>query len=142
MQAPEIIFSEWYAWDDVKSIPCGNLPGLYIVARFKEKPHGAAQPNAQELIYIGETHGKSQGISKRLKRFFKASQIGEMIHRHSGGNRFNRVMGNDLTNIYAAGFAPILEDERFLNPFIFYTERMLIWEYVVKWNAIPACNGC
>lgn len=141
MQTPEIIFSEWHAWDDVKSIPCGNLPGLYIIARFQSKPQGAAQPNAQELIYIGETHGKSQSISKRLQKFFKASQVGEMIHKHSGGNRFNRIMGNDLNNVYAAGFAPIMKDARFLNSFIFYTERKLIWEYIILYGRIPRCNG-
>ena len=125
----------------MKSIPCGNRPGLYIIARFQEKPKGPAQPAAQEILYIGETHGKSQSINKRLKKFFKASQVGEMLHKHSGGNRFNRLMGNDLSNMYAACFAPVLEDESFLNPFIFYVERRLIWEYIVKWGAIPACNG-
>jgi hypothetical protein len=141
LQTPDIIFSEWYAWDDVKNIPCGNLPGLYIIARFKEKPRGPAEPNAQELIYIGETHGSSQNISKRLHKFFKASQVGQMVYKHSGGNRFNRVIGSDLSNIYAAGFSPRLEDERFLNPFIFYTERKLLWEYILRWGEIPACNG-
>lgn len=141
MQTPEIIFSEWYAWDDVKSIPCGNLPGLYIIARFKDKPQGLARPNAQELIYIGETHGKSQNISKRLQKFFKASQIGEMLHKHSGGNRFNRVLGNDVFDMYAAGYAPKFEDERYLNPFIFYIERKLLWEHLLVWGKIPTCNG-
>lgn len=141
MKTPEIIFSEWHAWDDVKSIPHGNRPGLYIIARFEKKPSGAAQAHTREILYIGETHGKSQSISKRLQKFFKASQVGEMIYKHSGGNRFNRVMGNDLSNMYAAGFAPVLEDERFLNPFIFYAERRLIWEYIAKWGTIPACNG-
>jgi len=141
LQAPEIIFSEWYAWDNVKSIPRGNLPGLYIIAQLEDKPQGLAQPNAQKLIYIGETHGKSQSIHKRLNKFFKASQIGGMIHKHSGGNRFNRVIGNDLSKVYAAGFAPILEDKRFLNPFIFYSERKLIWEHLVKWSTMPTCNG-
>ncbi len=125
----------------MKSIPYGNRPGLYLVARFAEKPNGPAQPDAKEVVYIGVTTGKSQSIHKRLQKFFKASQVGEMVYKHSGGNRFNRVMGNDLSNMYAAGFAAVLEDERFLNPFIFYTERRLIWEYIAKWGAIPACNG-
>lgn len=138
---PTIQFSEWYPWKDVKSIPNGERPGLYIIARFEQKPDGAADPNAKEILYIGETHGKSQSISKRLQKFFKASQIGDMVYKHSGGNRFNRLVGNDLTNLYAAAFAPQLADERFLNPFIFYAERRLIWEYIVKWGAIPSCNG-
>lgn len=141
MQTPDIVFTEWYSWDDVKSIPHGNRPGLYIIARFDKKPEGAAQPSVREILYIGETHGKSQSISKRLTKFFKAAQIGQMVHKHSGGNRFNRVVGNDLSNIYAAGFAPSLEDEQFLNPFIFYAERMLIWQYIIKWGVIPRCNG-
>ena len=64
-----------------------------------------------------------------------------MVHKHSGGNRFNRELGSDLTNIYAAGFIPVIEDKKFLNPFIFYAERKLIWEYIVKWGVIPICNG-
>lgn len=140
LETPDIIFSEWYAWDDVKSIPNGNCPGLYIVARFEQKPDGAAQPHAQEVLYIGETHGKSQSIIKRLQKFFKASQVGEMIHKHSGGNRFNRTLGGDLTNLYAAGFSPKIEEEKFLNPYIFYAERKLLWEYMMKWGCIPVCN--
>lgn len=141
MKIPDIEFSEWHAWDDVKSIPHGKRTGLYIVARFDQKPTGAAQPDAKEVLYIGETHGKSQSIYKRLTKFFKAARIGEMIHKHSGGNRFNRELGADLTNMYAAGFAPVLDDERFKNPFIFYAERKLIWDYITRWGTIPECNG-
>lgn len=138
---PDIIFSEWYSWDDVKNIPNGHRTGLYIIARFDEKPIGPAQPDAKEIIYIGETHGKSQCISKRLQIFFKAAHIGEKIHKHSGGNRFNRTIGKDLSNMYAAGFAPILENVEAINPFIFYAERKLIWDYVRRWQKMPICNG-
>ena len=141
MEIPDIVFSEWYAWNEVKKIPNGNHQGLYIIAQFPSKPEGIAQPDTKEILYIGETHGKSGNIHKRLNTFFKAAQKGQMIHKHSGGNRFNRVVGCDVTNIYAAGFAPILENEEFLNPFIFYAERKLIWEYVAKWGNMPRCNG-
>jgi hypothetical protein len=141
IQTPEIQFSEWYSWDDVKSIPHGERRGLYIIARFDKKPTGVANPNAKEILYIGETHGKSQSIHKRLTMFFKAARVGDMIHKHSGGNRFNRELAGDLNNIYAAGFAPIVEDDCYLNAFIFYAERKLIWDYIVKWGTIPACNG-
>lgn len=141
IQAPDIIFSEWYAWDDVKSIPHGERTGLYIIARFDHRPEGVADHNAKEILYIGETHGKSQNIHKRLTKFFKAARVGDMIHKHSGGNRFNRELGGDLSNIYVAGFAPIIEDDRYLNPFIFYAERKLIWNYIVAHGDIPSCNG-
>lgn len=141
IQTPDIVFSEWYAWDDIKSIPNGNRQGLYIIARFDKKPEGIANHNANEILYIGETHGKSQSIHKRLSKFFKAARVGDMIHKHSGGNRFNRVVGSDLANMYAAGFAPKFEKEEFLNPFIFYAERKLLWEYVAKWGNTPCCNG-
>jgi hypothetical protein len=87
------------------------------------------------------TTGKSQSIHKRLNTFFKAARVGEGIHKHSGGNRFNRELGDDLTNIYAAGFAPELEEKKFLNPYIFYAERKLIWDYIVLHGTIPQCNG-
>ncbi len=141
IQPPDIQFSEWYSWDDVKNIPNSNRTGLYIIARFDDVPEGAADPLAKEIIYIGETHGGSQTISKRLTMFFKAARIGGGVHKHSGGNRFNRELGADLTNIYAAGFAPEFDDKRLLNPFIFYAERKLIWEYVVKHGTLPLSNG-
>lgn len=124
----------------MKTIPDANRSGLYIIARFEEKPSGVAHPNVQELIYIGETHGKSQSIRKRLQKFFQASKVGGKFHKHSGGNRFNRTIGDDLTNIYAAIFSPNIEDDRFLTPFILYAERKLIWDYVVKWGDTPLCN--
>ena len=102
---------------------------------------GAANPNVKEILYIGETHGKSQSIHKRLTTFFKAARVGNKIYKHSGGNRFNRELSGNLNNIYAASFAPLIEDDRYLNPFIFYTERKLIWEYIIAHGTIPNCNG-
>ena len=125
----------------MKSIPNSNRTGLYIIARFDDVPEGAADPFTKEVLYIGETHGRSQTISKRLTMFFKAARIGGGIHKHSGGNRFNRELGAELMNIYAAGFAPEFDDKCYLNPFIFYAERKLIWEYVVKYGTTPRCNG-
>ena len=141
MEIPDIVFSEWHSWDDIKNIPNSDHTGLYVIARFDKNPTGAAQPNAKEILYIGETHGKSQNIYKRLSKFFKAAHAGKMIYKHSGGNRFNRELGGDLTNIHAAGFAPVLDDEDFKNPFIFYVERKLIWDYITRWGTIPRCNG-
>lgn len=123
----------------MKSIPDCNRPGIYLIARFEEKPNELARPDVREILYIGVTTGKSQNIHKRLKKFFKSSLSGK--GNHSGGKRFNRQMAGDLKNIYTAGFVPTFDDERFLNPFIFYVERKLIWEYIAKWGIIPECNG-
>lgn len=139
IQTPEIIFSEWYSWKDVKSIPHGEHTGIYIIARFDQKPKGVANPNAKEVLYIGETHGKSQSIHKRLNTFFKAARSG--AGNHSGGCRFNKLFGNDFINVYVAGFAPMIEDAPYLTPFICYAERKLIWKYIVTHSTIPSCNG-
>lgn len=64
-----------------------------------------------------------------------------MVHKHSGGNRFNRELGGDLENIYVAGFAPIIDDEHLTPSFICYAERKLIWDYIVQWGVIPRCNA-
>lgn len=140
LQTPDIIFSEWYACDQVAHIPCGKSRGLYIVARFDTAPEQSADPLCADILYIGETHGKNQSISKRLQKFFKAAQTGGGVFKHSGGNRFHKCFQGDLYNIYAAGFAPDL-DEPFLTPFIYLVERQLIWDYVVKWGRMPTCNG-
>ena len=114
---------------------------MYIIARFKERPDGIANPLAQEILYIGETHGDKQNIHSRLNTFFRAAQIGEGKVSHSGGNRFNRKLNGDLNNIYVAGFAPSIDHKEHVTPFICYAERKLIWEYVLKWGSLPRCNG-
>jgi len=93
----------------LKNIPNGKYTGLYIVAHFKKRPEGLANPLSREVLYIGETHGKKQNIHKRLGTFLKAASVGEMIHKHSGGNRFNRELNGDLENIYVAGYAPLID---------------------------------
>ena len=140
MQLPSVLFSDWYPWSEVTNIPCGKGKGLYLVARFPNTPANRADPLAEEILYIGETHGREQTISKRLQKFFKAAQIGGGIFKHSGGNRFHKCFCGDLTNIYAAGFAPKL-DEPHLTPFIYLIERQLIFDYVLKWGRMPECNG-
>jgi hypothetical protein len=138
---PDIQFTEWYVWDDLKSIPNNNKRGIYLIAQFDQKPEGHANPLDESILYIGETHGKSQSIFKRLNTFFKAARIGDMIHKHSGGNRFNRELNGDLTNVYVSAYTPLLENENYLNPFILYVERKIIWDYVTKHTKIPRCNG-
>ena len=113
---------------------------MYIVARLSMPSDETANPLIEEILYIGETHGREQCISKRLQKFFKASQTGGGIFKHSGGNRFHKCFEGDLSNVYAAGFAPEL-DEPYLTPFIYLVERQLIWDYVLKWGRMPACNG-
>lgn len=48
-----------------------------------------------------------------------------MLIKHSGGNRFNRIVGNDLSNMYAAGFAPDIEGQ-YLMLFIYLVEYQII----------------
>ena len=128
-------------WDEFKNIPNGNRTGLYIIARFNKRPEGIANPLAQEILYIGETHGAKQNIHSRLNTFFRAAQIGKGKVSHSGGNRFNRELGGNLKNIYVAGFVPPIDGKQYMTPYICYAERKLIWEYVLKWGNIPRCNG-
>lgn len=138
---PDIQFTEWYAWDDIKNIPDGDKRGVYIIARFDQKPEGHADPLDENILYIGETHGKSQSIYKRLNTFFKAAHVGDMIHKHSGGNRFNRELNGDLTNVFVSAFTPNIQDDHYISPFILYAERRTIWQYVLKYGQIPRCNN-
>lgn len=140
MKAPPIQFSGWYRWNDIMNIPCGKQRGVYIIARIKDISQAAANPEAKEILYIGETHGRNQTISKRLHKFFRAAQTGGNLIKHSGGNRYNKCFQGNLDDIYAAAFAPEIK-EPYLTPYIYLVERQLIWAYVKRWGRMPECNG-
>ncbi|MBN2422972.1 hypothetical protein JXB41_07130 [Candidatus Woesearchaeota archaeon] len=52
---PTIMFSNWYHWSDRTLINNCDSAGVYLLAKFQEKPSGKANMLDKNIIYIGET---------------------------------------------------------------------------------------
>ena len=136
MQDPEIIFSHWTQWADRTSLNGIYYPGVYLLAHFYAAPAGRANPQAKEIIYIGETCNNS--LTGRWRQFHRSAFEGK--YGHSGGTTYRQVFSGQGDNLYVAAF-PVKElDEEIRSFFIRYVERKLIWEFAQKWGAAPKCN--
>ncbi len=145
MNLPDIVFSKWTRWTARTNLgEIINLHGVYILARFTTPPPGNANPQAQEVIYIGETC--AQSLKKRWSDFDHAAF--DKGHNHSGGRKYKKEFPGNGNNLFVAAF-PVskLNDEicdelnNKLRPFfIRYVERKLIWEYAEKYLTHPKYN--
>ena len=80
MKLPNIVFSSWARWADRTAIDNIDAPGIYILAQFKKQPAGNAEPQVQDIIYIGETC--NQTLKKRWGSFHRAAFQGRKgIHK-------------------------------------------------------------
>ncbi len=145
MNLPDIVFSKWTRWTARTNLgEIINLHGVYILARFTTPPPGNANPQAQEVIYIGETC--AQSLKKRWSDFDHAAF--DTGSNHSGGKNYRNKIGGNGNDLFVAAFAvDKLNDElgdklnNELRPlFIRYVERKLIWEYAEKYLTPPTCN--
>ena len=137
MKLPKIVFSGWTRWADRTAIDNIDAPGIYILAQFKKPPIGNADPQVQDIIYIGETCDRT--LKKRWDNFHHAAFQG-IKGIHSGGETYREIVNDNGDNLYVAAF-PVNELSPQLRPlFIRYVERKLIWEYALKWDVAPKCN--
>lgn len=98
-------------------------------------PGGNTDPQAEEVIYIGETCRSLEGRFYQFDRSAFQAKIG-----HSGGWNYREDFGDNSESLYVAAF-PVDIGDRVLRPlFIRYVERRLIWEYAVRWGKRPICN--
>ena len=144
MNLPDVVFSKWTRWTARADLDRIDLPGVYILAHFATPPPGNADPQAREVIYIGETCART--LKVRWDNFHKAAFDGG--NNHSGGKKYRKDFGDNGGDLFVAAF-PVdkLNDElcdelnNKLRPlFIRYVERKLIWEYAEKYLAAPKYN--
>jgi hypothetical protein len=130
-------FSEWIPWLDRHSFEKRILPGVYILANIPEPKVGRAIPVDEIVVYIGET---SRTLEDRWNNFHAAAF--ENGNNHSGGLTYKSIFPNkNGSDLYVAAF-PVAD---FLNLellpfFIRYTERKLIWKYILQNGDKPICN--
>jgi len=137
MKLQKVVFSGWARWADRTAIDNIDAPGIYILAQFKKPPIGNADPQVQDIIYIGETCDRT--LKKRWGNFHHAAFQGKK-GIHSGGETYREILNDNGDNLYVAAF-PVNELSLQLRSlFIRYVERKLIWEYALKWGVAPKCN--
>ena len=113
-----------------------NEPGMYLLAHFRNPPNGRAEPDEQEIIYIGET---CDNILWRRWRQFDRAAFGNG-EQHGGGITYSQVFSDQGGSLYVAAF-PVRGSNRPGHAyFIRYVERKPLWNYVRKWGRAPRCN--
>lgn len=134
-------FRSWTPWAARNDIKDCDQPGVYLLARFDSTPPREVEPICGSVIYIGETC--DQSLARRWRQFNRSA----FEHRlgHSGGWTFsqrycNSSIADPVSWLYVAALAVML-DEPQRSAYIRFVERWLIWEYVQRFGALPACNS-
>ena len=133
---PQIKFSEWFQWNDRIKIENIDLPGVYILAKFKKVPEGYADITDKNIIYVGETC--DQTLKIRLYQFDYSAFCDN--EGHSGGKSYKSTFGDEGDDLYVAAF-PVKLPDNLSHLFIRYVERKLILEFALKYNAQPKLNN-
>ena len=136
--APAIVFSSWKSWAERSLLEGCQYPGVYLLAHFDVAPSNLADPQAQQIVYIGETYDRR--LIDRWRNFHRSASTGK--HAHSGGSTYRELFGDSASKLCVAALPVSLEQltEPFRSLFIRYVERKVIWEYAWKWGSAPLCN--
>ena len=86
---PELKFSKWYKWEDRKTFPENDYPGVYMLAITDEDLSGKT-PMFKDVSYIGMTNSY-YGLYGRWGQFNRSINGGS---GHSGGNTVYADLGN------------------------------------------------
>ncbi len=137
MRLPKVVFSSWVQWANRKKLKNRDLPGVYLLARFKSPPN-RVNLRAEEIIYIGETCKK---LMSRWGQFNRSAFKGK--RGHSGGHTYRRKRLGSEKGLYVSAF-PVPENGLGVECrplFIRYVERKLMLEFAKKWGKAPVCNS-
>lgn len=134
---PKIKFQRWVRWKERDKIRDSDKPGVYALAKFKNRPPvGGANPLDKDIIYFGETC--KQSLRARWNQFNRSAFMGKA--GHAGGKTYRKEYGDEGLDLYVAAFPISLTEEDLRSSFIRFVERKLILDYVRKWNNTPKCN--
>ena len=135
MKMPQIKFSKWFQWNERTKIENIDLPGVYLLAKFKKIPKGNADATDEHIIYIGETC--DQTLKKRLYQFNNSAFRDK--RGHSGGWSYKSTFGDKGDDLYVA-VLPVRLPDNLRHLFIRYVERKLILEFALKYSSQPKLN--
>lgn len=128
-------FSKWFLWKNRANIPHCDLPGVYILAKFRKSPKGNADPLNKNIIYVGETCNNS--LQGRWYQFHRSAF--ESKNGHSGGWTYQDIEHDSGKNLFVAAF-PVSKTKANYHLLIRYVERKLIYDYARKYGQQPRIN--
>ena len=134
-------FSEWMRWADSTRHNCINHPGVYLLGKFEVLPPLPTCCLDKNVIYVGET--VDQSLEKRLYQFARSAF--QRKYGHSGGWTFSDDFLSGVEQDHAppwlfVAVLPVTLKEPHRSAYIRFVERVIIWEFVQRWNEAPACN--
>ncbi len=133
---PEIIFSKWVQWENRKTLPYINCPGVYLLAKFRAVPNGRADPLDKNIIYFGET---CRDIKGRWGEFDRCA-FREKSKGHTGGKSYKKKYGDSGEDLHVSAF-PVKGISKELEPwFIRFQERKLLLDFVCGHGASNLLN--
>lgn len=104
--------------------PEGRFRGVYILSQ--GKPEHSPTNSPENIIYIGETHGRTSKLRKRLGKFYKSGNTG--VLGHAGGvTYFGHGFDPGFEDVFFS-VMPCNRSEQVLNTaLIYHVEREMIW---------------
>jgi hypothetical protein len=105
-----IKFTKWLPWEERHRLPGYDLGGVYLIAAFApgHVAVGPADPLTAELIYVGETGGRTRtgepslGTLKARLSKFEASAHSEKLRHWGGMNYYMRKHRLPFHHLYVA----------------------------------------
>ena len=137
VEEPSVIFSRWCPWGERESLEGILAAGVYALACFDGPPPSEVDVFDQRIVYIGETCDNS--LVGRLWQFNRSAFQGK--DGHSGGWSFRSRCAGRGEHLHVSIFPISTLHEPYRSAFIRYTERRLLWHYVLKWGQRPLCNS-
>jgi hypothetical protein len=133
-------FQSWVHWSNRATVKDCLKPGVYLLARFDDKPPAIVDPLGTELIYVGETSKRT--LTKRWGEFHGCAYCQKGVH--SGGWTFAALFCDNKPGpvhpwLYVTA-APVALTGPHLLAYIAFVERWLIWEHVQRYGKYPPCN--
>jgi hypothetical protein len=133
---PRFSPSPWTKWENRAQIEGVELPGVYVLARFKADAPKKVDPTDPAVVYIGETC--DQNVLARLYQFGRSAF--EEKAGHSGGWTFRaKKVAPAARGLWVAAMG--VKAKKAEGPAIIrLIERLLIWGYVNRHGEMPCCN--
>jgi len=144
-QVEQWTFTGWIPWMERASLGRMRfgLAGVYLLAHFAQPPRDSGNVMAEEIIYIGATHGRS--FKACWQRVHDSAFEGQ--DKHAAGIAYREIFGDDGRTLYVAA-SPQTESTYHLasRPSIasialhLAIKKQLLTAYQKKWGRKPACN--
>jgi hypothetical protein len=151
----------WLSWEDLTRAfrdPALRQLGAYLVARFGGGSPPSLSLPEQNVVYIGETHGRCASLRQRLTQFGQSAGFcsgGQQNGHYAAwgvpellGRQIERGQHVDPTGFYFAVVpfpldpeAPLAEVPDAPGAFPPLVESLLLWQHVLHHGRLPVLNS-